>query len=381
MQEINVKGERITDQLNSVFTKEQSTQQIEKESFVSQNGMENRLDCITMMLKEMLNELTPGKLTHIHQSYNTTYAEETAMWGALKDKPIESLYDQFLKVAQDEDHSEAVVKIQELREIYKSSDQAVRFLNDMKIPNTPTNIMLVSHLLSNGESLFKKLQKHSNENSSEKFKIPIKEMLNLSDTLFDKKTMNESYEQIEKQVEDGIETAFLQEKLDLRGVNELNSIRALMTLNKTLAEKEYYQLPIETPNGITNINLTILRGNQEAGKVTVNVYSEGLGKIKADFTLKGDILKGFISCDNKETIQLLKGDSFHFEELTKEDNIIVKQIDFGFHPKDIDTYKRKNMEQEPGDELTTVATEKSLYQIAKNMIQMIKKAESQINKE
>jgi hypothetical protein len=187
--------------------------------------------------------------------------------------------------------------------------------------------------------------------------------------------MNETYEALEEKARLMLENACSEETLDSRRLTELRSTAMQMTFLRTMAAREFYQIPIETSKGITNINLTILRGSESGGRVSANVYSEQLGDIKADFSLKQQTLKGFISCDSRSGMEKLQASVSEIEKTAKDNNLILKQLDFGISKKENSTYSYQNPENGQQASDTNNQTERLLYRIAKAVVQTVRLAE------
>jgi hypothetical protein len=291
--------------------------------------------------------------------------------------PVEKLFEQ-LRASETTQASESEVyagKVQEIRELCKNSEAGIRFLNDFHVPSTPINLMMANHILNNSDSPIKKLLKKQNENIVENSENSLKEMKELSDTLIDKASMNEAYEELEANSKEALKEAYSEEKIDNRKLAELKSIGQQMTFLRTLAEKEFYQIPIETDGGITNMNLTILRGTETSGKVSVAVWSEQLGNIKADFSLKDQMLKGFVSCDNRNGLERLQESAVAIEAAAQESGITLKQLDFGIQRKENDIYSYQNPENEAQKTSAGNNTERVLYRVAKAIVQTVRMAE------
>lgn len=391
-------GVTITDQLEAVFGNKDDNfgngQQTDES--MEQTEYYDRL------LKLVSEEIAADKLPLLSSG--------RGIWDTIKDMPIEQLYEQLNQMEETKEFQDELYagKVQELREILKNSDQAVRFLNDFKIPSTPMNMMLANHILSNGESLYKKLMKLKKENIIENSDSSLKEISEITDTLIDKKSINETFERLEQNVKVAVEQAAEQlmdgisidslEKMDggtsdpvkdminsgtgtidSRRLTELRSINSQITFLKNLASREFYQVPIETEQGITNLNLTIIRGTKETGKVTVSVQSEKLGNIKADFTLKKDTLKGFISCDSRYGLEELKNNSDIIEKAAMESGVALKELHFGFIMRETENYSYQNSENEVDDNSVSRESERILYRIAKATVQVVRASEKSSN--
>ncbi|MDF2943150.1 MAG: hypothetical protein K0S01_2008 [Herbinix sp.] len=391
LQSISHDKETITEQLSS-FSGGAGQQNAGQPS--DDGAMKEQTEYLNRILKLMKEEMAPDKLQEVGQNLANSgtpleqssigitplLSSDKSIWETVKAVPVEKLLEQLrnteaAQTAQAEEIESYTEKVQEIRELCKNSEASIRFLSDYHVPSTPTNIMLANHILSNGDTLIKRLLKRQNEKIVENSQSTLKEMTNLSDTLIDKSSMNEAYAKLEANAKATLEQGYSEEKIDSRKLAELKSIGQQMTFLRTLAEKEFYQIPIETDNGITNMNLTILRGAESTGKVSVTIWSEQLGNIKAEFSLKDQTLKGFISCDNRSGLQELQRNAGQIEIAAQENAVTLKQMDFGVQRKEKDTYSYQNPENDAQKSSTGNDTERILYRVAKAIIQTVRLAE------
>jgi hypothetical protein len=380
--------ESIAEQLGGfrVGTSEQSSlQELTNEKEIR---LEEQTRYLERILKQITDELSPDKLLKLSQNHSqaNTLANagnpDTAwgndgIWNRIKDISAEQL----LQKLQQEQTSDTVTeeiqaqKVEQLRELCGKAEQSIRFLNDFQMSSTPQNITLANHILANGTSPIVKLLKKQNENDNENLTDGIKELKDLSDTINDKSSMNEAYEALEEKAKQMLEGACSEETLDSRRLAELRSTAMQMSFLRTMASREFYQIPVQTAKGITNVNLTILRGSESGGKVAVTVNSEQLGDIKAEFSLKQQTLKGFISCDNQNGIEKLQAHVSEIEKTAEDNNIILKQMDFGISSREKDTYNYQNPENGQQSSDRNNQTERMLYRIAKSIVQTVRLAE------
>ncbi|MHB8128193.1 MAG: DUF6240 domain-containing protein [Mobilitalea sp.] len=362
-----------------------SRQPSEEDTVAEQTEYLNRI------LKQIKDELSPDKLQETQNKINHTgmpgsqiraefapaLSSSSTIWESVKDVPVEKLLEQLrtaegAQVAEDEVYAG---KVQQIRELCKNSEQAIRFLNDYREPSTPQNIMMANHILSNGESPIKKLLKYQRENIVENSENSLKEIDELADTLIDKHSMKEIYEQLDTDAKVALNQVYSEEKIDSRKLAELKSMGQQMTFLKRLAEKEFYQIPIETGSGVTNMNLTILRGTENSGRVSVTIWSEQLGNLKANFSLKEQTLKGFISSDSKRGLEELQKNASEIEKVAEENSLTMKQMDFGILSRENDTYTYQNSENEQQGTSRRTDTEQVLYRLAKAIVQTVRLAE------
>jgi len=386
LQSITQNKESISSQLSS-FTGDGSQAKHDQ----AQNGvtMEEQTEYIDRILKQLKDELTPGKLMEASNRLKQSgmgkskpsastpqLSSDKGVWEAIKEVPVEKLMEQLRSTSDDLADENYATKVNEIRELCKNAEQSIRFLKDYRMPTTPANISMANQMLSNGEASIKKQLKLEKERNVEKSENDIKNSDDLSDKLVDKQSMQEAYEQLDTDAKSALVQACSGEQIDSQKLAQLKSIGQQMTFAKTLAEREFYQIPIETDKGITNMNLTILRGAKESGRVSISVWSKQLGNVKAEFALKEDKLKGFVGSDNKDGLERLQSNMSEIDNAAREYNITIKQMDYGVLQRDNDTYSDLNTTSEETQATISADTERILYRVAKAMVQTVRMAEN-----
>ena len=96
---------------------------------------------------------------------------------------------------------------------------------------------------------------------------------------------------------------------------------------RELAEREFYQIPILTEEGISNINLTILRQKERTGRVSVHMDSHLLGNVRIELILKDNQLKGYIGSDNRSGLDLLKANMIELEKAAEEGQVTLGKVE------------------------------------------------------
>jgi hypothetical protein len=153
-----------------------------------------------------------------------------------------------------------------------------------------------------------------------------------------------------------------------------------MSFLQKLARKESYEIPISIGERVTNVNVTILRNTEEIGKVNISMVSETLGKISAGFSVKENVLKGLITCDNRFGLEAIQSVSEDLKEAIAQEGVEVKQINYGIENKTTEIYRYKNLNQSEEinedsiDEENEVSTD-TLYSIAKSLLIQIRTIE------
>ncbi len=346
---------------------------------------------LNRVVKQITEEISPSKLQNLQQaggavsglqaipsSVASSSTASTDLWETIKNIPIEKLLEQLQETAETEnaDGGQYSQKVQEIRELCKNSEQSLRFLNDYQMTGSPQNIMIANHILSNGISPVVKLLKRQSENSSENSENKLKELNEISDTLIDKSSTNEVFRSLEAEAKEELIQVCSQETLDSSKLAELRNIGQQLTFLKDMASREFYQIPIETEKGITNMNLTILRGQGVSGRLSVSVWSKELGDIKAEFSLKEGNVKGFIACDNRSGLKRLQAKATEIEKAAKESKINIIQLDFGISGRDNENYSYQNPLDFRQSTVEDTNTERALYRFAKAIVQTVRLAEN-----
>lgn len=376
----------ITDQLSGVFANTGNDSQSKQNS---SPGMEARTEFLNQALKQLLSEASPEGFYEMQQKLSQnaqqTFGENAPMlssgigiWEMIKDVSAEKLFDMLsLPPEGDEVYSG---KLTELKQVYQNSEQAIRFLEDFKLPCSGTNIFLAGQILSNSSSFFKRFFRLREENNKENPNQSLQEKPDLADTLIDRKSAQTTYEQMEEELKELLVKEAGSERIDSLRLTELKNMGAQMALIKTLASKEFYHIPIETEQGITGMNLTIVRGSGTTGKVSVNVTTEVLGRIKADISLKDRMLNGYIVSDSRNGIKLLQGSLQGMRDMLKEEKITVKQLEVCYDRLIKEGYSYQQPETEaivPHDP----EAERLLYRIARSVVLAVSAAEASARQE
>jgi hypothetical protein len=378
LEELSVKGESISDQLRAVFD-------ATDDRLNGQNMYEAGEEIQKALVKELLNTLTPDKL---HQLHNSIPGETGAsagkpsahinVWETIGNLTIEQLLEQTknMESTPAEDQAYYYEKLKDMQEVYNNCDRAIRFLNDFQLPCTTSNLMMAGQIIHNSGTVFKRifgLTQDKEDEKPENSQNSLKKKLELSDKLIDNESMTKAYEQLEQEVKAVIEDKALEEQIDSKKLAQLKSMGMQMSFLRNLATREFYHIPIEVSGRITNINLTIIRGREAGGRVTVSLESDKLGSIKAEASLKDKKLNAYIACDHIGSLKILESQTEPVKSVAQEENIAIKQFNFCPQQASDTTYTYQNTQGKEGDK--NPETERILYRLAKAMIHMIRQAE------
>ncbi len=392
LEDISYSRENISEQLKSVFNNDPVSNEHDNEVQGQTNIKESYQNEIQeIMVGELLDKLTPYRLAQIHKSMENYLSDskdglvaDAQVWDTIGNMSIEQLLDQIknMEVGSEINYEYYNEKLQELKEIYNNSDQAIRFLDDFKLPCTTINLMMADQILNNNGTVFKRLfglakdKGDENDKKQEKSLEGLKESLELSDNLIDSKTMNEAYEKLDQEVKALIEDEAISAEMDFSQLSRLKAMGKQIHFIKNLASREFYQIPLESAGKLTTINLTIIRGKGSEGKVTTSLRSESLGSIKAEARIKDNKMSIYIVCDNVKGLKLLEAETDLLKAGLQDDDINIKKPSFCLQQSSENIYTYKKSWDSEEDKGTN--NERILYKTAKIFINMIRSAEDQV---
>ena len=113
---------------------------------------------------------------------------------------------------------------------------------------------------------------------------------------------------------------------------KLKSLGRGIQLHGMMAGRRSYDIPVITGDTVTNMNVTILSGQDDKGKVRIsisNANEDGNGQnlnISAEFKISGSAVKGIVSCSNRESYEAVKESSMELKENMADAGFEVKNI-------------------------------------------------------
>jgi len=284
---INVVADDKVGELNNEYTPDLSiTQQIEKAYQAACVG-------------NALHELTPGKLH--------TIAEKQDVMDMTPEQLLNALRQENEEVQEVEE-----AKSQEIRDAYRmlnTKEELAQFFETFDVPKSPENILAIQNFLQDRNRLYRTLYKKQKEQENvldtlkdikediwEKFSEQVKtpeEMAKAQMTLAE----------VAEHVMDGMMETEDAGTLDLR---QLKMMHRQMSILGQMGKKEEFAVPVLVADEMGCVNLKIVRGKEEKGKVSIVTMSETLGKIAAEISITNRGMRGYIVSDKTSTTQALK---------------------------------------------------------------------------
>jgi hypothetical protein len=143
---------------------------------------------------------------------------------------------------------------------------------------------------------------------------------------------------------------------------EIRATRGLMRLQQGLRNNRSYAVPIQTADGVTQMNLTFREDEEQAGKVQVTIWQPY--HISMEMQISGGSLKGLVLCDDRAGYEKLKQQAGALQETLEQNVCPVKTISYGMD------FRAQNDYSAASENDNAVDT-KALYQTAKVLVQYI----------
>ena len=144
-----------------------------------------------------------------------------------------------------------------------------------------------------------------------------------------------------------------------------------------MAKEENYAIPVLVADELTNVQLKIVRGKEERGRVDIMFDSPALGKVAASFQIQPESVKGYIISDSPGTIEALKEREMQLQERISPEHGDAWNVDM-ICSGNLDLARFSFGEKEAGqpkpEEGPSPVQTKALYGAAKAFLEEIKRA-------
>lgn len=308
------------------------------------------------MTEEIFRNVTPAKIHEITEGNPEQLMEHS----------LEAVAEEVQKVSGDPELLQQYYEEQaeDLRETVRQADQARAYLQQFELPDTLENIRAAEYLLEEGASPVKEMLERRRV-LEEEDQQELEELLDeLPEAIETPESLQEKCIQAEKFMQEILTKS--QETADITSedLKHLKLLGQSLRLQQVLTRRQSYEIPIRTGDTVTTMNLTILHGGEESGKVRISMEESGLGRVSGEVQLQGEQIKGLILCDDRVGFDALMEQGMTLTERLETAGYSVKNISYGMD------YKARS-------ELTgSVSSEEQadtakLYQIAKILVRHV----------
>lgn len=303
----------ITMQLDSGFNPDNRDSGQDSGSRYYQGLVSEAIDNIT---PDSVNEMSDGDMEKILDTSLEKFAEEMKSRSP-ENKLMREYYDK---------------QAEEVRDMMQNRAEADLYLANMQIPVTVASLGAAIQMIKEGYSPVKECYNRRNI-LGEKEKKEFEETAdNMAEALDSEESIKSECEKARKYMEEILSRSYCEPDITSDELMKLKSLGRGIQLHGMMAGRRSYDIPVITGDTVTNMNVTILSGQDDKGKVRIsisNANEDGNGQdlnISAEFKISGSAVKGIVSCSNREAYEMVKESSMELKENMADAGFEVKNI-------------------------------------------------------
>lgn len=303
----------ITMQLDSGFNPDSGESGQDSGNRYYQGLVSEAIDNIT---PDSVNEMSDGDMEKILDTSLEKFAEEMKSRSP-ENKLMREYYDK---------------QAEEVRDMMQNRAEADLYLANMQIPVTVASLGAAIQMIKEGYSPVKECYNRRNI-LGEKEKKEFEETAdNMAEALDSEESIKSECEKARKYMEEILSRSYCEPDITSDELMKLKSLGRGIQLHGMMAGRRSYDIPVITGDTVTNMNVTILSGQDDKGKVRIsisNANEDGNGQnlnISAEFKISGSAVKGIVSCSNREAYEMVKESSMELKENMADAGFEVKNI-------------------------------------------------------
>lgn len=215
-----------------------------------------------------------------------------------------------LREAPADEESERAYYQEQLQEFAGAREAEAHVLNMLSgydMPVTAYNIMAANQMIHNRNGIFKSLFDPENLDKEVNFDEVKEEIIKeFGEAVKTPEDMAKAQEKLADLAENVMKTMIESEDARSLDIRDMRVMRQQIELGARMTKEENYAIPVLVADELTNVQLKIVRGKRERGRVDIMFDSPKLGKVSASFQVQKDSVKGYLVSDSPETIEELK---------------------------------------------------------------------------
>lgn len=141
-----------------------------------------------------------------------------------------------------------------------------------------------------------------------------------------KEQLGDLFEETETELADAVRAECIEGVSSYDDLEELRLYYHTAQLMTNLARQEEYHIPLEYQGEITDVHLKVVHRAQESGKVSIETNLSGLGKIFAEFSVRGDQVNGVILGESVKVTDILNGERERIGQAFEEVGLQMGQV-------------------------------------------------------
>jgi hypothetical protein len=241
------------------------------------------------------------------------------------DTTIENFKEQLedIRMENEEDYEEYQTYRESLNQAMQASDEVIQELLDYSQPITTYNLEAAMLLNANRNEVFGKLDKMSKNFAEDDI---FEDTDSFIDGLEEKETVYDLYDEIIKSARQTLDNYLYNPNPDYVDIKAAQNMYKELSLMGSLSRQENYQVPMNLDGEVTNVNLVIYHNKEDAGKVSITLENNSLGKIAAEFQVDEDKISGMVACQNSEAKEYLGGISDTLSEAFDNKDVNISLV-------------------------------------------------------
>lgn len=314
------------------------------------------------LVKDILDNISPDKLKGMDISAGTELEALAEQLQADSGEAGDALTKQYRQTQLDN-----------MRNIKDVEDYIVKLLTDFDQPVTIDNLLAADYLSNARGSTYKELLEKAkdldqNKKTADTTKLTevLEEAINRLQTDFiGKEAALEAYKNLHAVAEEILDTTASAEKPKSIDLKSMALTFKQVSLAANLAQEENYEIPVKIGQEMTSINLRILHGSEDTGKVTATMRTKDYGEVAAELSIEDGKISGFVASDRQDGIEDLRQIETSFAETLLKNGKTIKNLDF-IYSKDLNIH---NFSKEAEKTINHhKVSSKELYNTAKDFI-------------
>lgn len=284
---------------------------------------------------------------------------------------VGNIADRMAKQDADTEKDYREEQLQEYRQACEVDDTVIEELLHNKQPVTVNNLAAADMLMNSRGALYKKLNEFTESGRKDKVKNAVTHLL---ESMTDKDTAQDAYEEMQQVYEEVLEEAKYDEGITYIDLKSIQSCHKQLTLAGNLAKEENYQIPVEINGETTAIHLKILHGEGNSSKVKATLHTESYGDVAAEFSVRNNKVSGYIACSTPEGTAEVQNRSNNLQKSLRNtvESLAQNKLELGkvgvIHSSGLDL---NSFEAEEVQDTSETVQTADLYKIAKAFISVI----------
>lgn len=297
---------RVDDDFGAVETRREAENSISAQIDRGFSGSANEQEAAYQkyLAGQILDTIAPEKLADLSENQN------------LPDMNLEELLDAMRRSQENVELESRYVKeeLQRIADYRQVEESVIAQLEAYDIPMTFRNMSAMEGILQGQGQLFKQLLNLDSE-EKEGIEQTFEDALEESG---EETPLQEVYEQLEQKAKALTEQFVSEETLTSIDVRGMKTLYSQFRILGQMSRRERYFVPLETADGLTGVNLTILHQKDGQGRVQISMETESLGMVKAEFFVSSKRISGYVAVTSEEELERLKsGDTSLLSDLTE----------------------------------------------------------------